>query len=200
MSRFERPRASSAATSTSRSLRPAGRSRRVRGTGGPPRPARHWTASPSSRPARTSRRNSLGGFVGGERGAVRPRLGHGLVGVGGGQDARRGRQRLAGDAAVVAGAVHPLVVLRRQGADAPQRLGTRQDAVRVIGVQADLLPLALRQRALPYPRSRRRRRRGRCRAAGRLGAAQSRPRQPGRSAAPRRPPARPRRRMAEHVR
>ena len=52
----------------------------------------------------------LSRLLGGQRGTVGARLGHGLVGIGGGQDARRGRETLARGGAVIARAVHPLVV------------------------------------------------------------------------------------------
>ena len=54
------------------------------------------TASPSSRPARASRRSSAAAAVGRAGRAVGSRLGHRLVGIGGGEDARRRRRSVAG--------------------------------------------------------------------------------------------------------
>jgi hypothetical protein len=71
-------------------------------------------------PARPRRRLHLPGRLGGiERRPVGPVLGHRLVDVGGGQHPRPGWDLLRGGAAVVAGAVLPLVVHPRR---AGQRL------------------------------------------------------------------------------
>ena len=110
-----RPRASRPTTSTSRSVSPAGRS--TAGPAGRPRPARRRRRRrPAARPRPPGRapRPRLAA----QRRAVRPRLGHRVVGVGGRQQAR-GRLERGGDrAAVVAGAVEPLVV---RGGDRRQR-------------------------------------------------------------------------------
>jgi hypothetical protein len=54
--------------------------------------------------------DGLGGLVWRERPAVRPRLGHRVIGVGGGQQPGGARERRGGRPPVVAGAVEPLVV------------------------------------------------------------------------------------------
>ena len=59
--------------------------------------------------------------VGRARLAVRPRLAHGLVGVGGAQDAGERRDRAAGQASRVAGAVEPLAVLHRDARERSER-------------------------------------------------------------------------------
>jgi hypothetical protein len=73
--------------------------------------------------------------VGRPRVSVRARLQHRVVRVGRREQARGRRQHHAADAAVVARAVHALVVRRRQQADPLQRLGSLEDPLHVVHVQ-----------------------------------------------------------------
>jgi hypothetical protein len=91
------------------------------------------------------------GVLGGQRGPVRPGLDHRVIRVCGGQDPGGGRQGLSCETPVIAGTVHAFVVLRSQRADAPQWLGSGQHPVGVVGMQANLFPLPLRQRTLFSP-------------------------------------------------
>ena len=83
--------------------------------------------------------------------AVGTGLGHRVVGVGRGQQARRRRQHRAADPAVVAGAVHPLVVRRREQADPAQRFGPLEDPLHVVHVQAHALPVGRAERTRLAP-------------------------------------------------
>jgi len=84
-------------------------------------------------------------------GAMRTRLGHGPIGIGRRQHACRGGQHRAADPAVVAGAVHALVMRRRQEPDAPQRFGPVEDALHVVDVHAHALVVAGGQRSGSVP-------------------------------------------------
>ena len=139
------PRASSATTSTSRSVRPAGRSMSRR-LAGPLASSTAATASASNGAAAALRAQPLGGLGRRQRRPVRPRLGHRVEGVGGGEQPRRRRQLGGGRSAVVAGAVQTLVVGAGQRRQRRQQRGAHQHALGVIGVQADLLPLVGSQR------------------------------------------------------
>ena len=75
-----------------RSARPAARSA---GAAARPRSRTAATASASSRPARASSPSAAAASAGGERRAMRPRLGHRVVGVGGGEHPRRRRTSAA---------------------------------------------------------------------------------------------------------
>ena len=139
-------------TSASRSVSPAGRS--IRGARWPAASTTAVTASASSRPAlacspRISRRP-----FGRERRAVRARLGHRVVGVGGREQARGKRKLRAGRAAVVAGAVEALVVRSGNRRERRQELRAREDPLGVVRVEPHLLPLirGQRPRLLPDPR------------------------------------------------
>ena len=72
---------------------------------------------------------------------MRPGLGHGMAGVGGGQDPAGGGDRWPGQAAVVAGPVEALAGKRGNRADAGQRRGVGQDPFGPVGVQAHPLRL-----------------------------------------------------------
>ena len=102
-----KPRASMATTSASRSVSPAGRSRR----GGvcPAASTTAVTASASSRPASRLLGERLRSLLGGSA-AVRPRLGHRVIGVGGGQQPGREAELGAARPAVIARPVEALVM------------------------------------------------------------------------------------------
>ena len=96
-------------TSTSRSVSPAGCSGRTGAaavTGGRQHRLDCVAVEP---PRRASARSCLRGLLGGERRAVRARLGHRVVGVGGSEQAGAMRHRGRGQPPVVAAAVEPLV-------------------------------------------------------------------------------------------
>src|SRR5438067_1132104 len=93
----------------------------------------------------------LRSLLGKKRRTMRSWLSHRPVRIGGGHDAGGGRQRLARAGAVVAGAIYAFVMLGCQGSDPAEWLGASQDPVRVVGMQPDLLPLAVRQRPLLSP-------------------------------------------------
>jgi hypothetical protein len=93
----------------------------------------------------------LGGARGREGGAVRALLDHGVVGVGRGEQARGHRDGGGGEAAVIAGAVEALVRERGDGAHRAEPAQAREDALRVVRVHANALPLGLGERALLVP-------------------------------------------------
>ena len=86
--------------------------------------------------------------------AVGPRLGHRLIGVGRGQDAGRQGELRPRRAAVVAGTVEALVVGSCDRRERRQERRAGEDALGLVGVQPDLLPLirGQRRRLLPDPR------------------------------------------------
>ena len=127
--RFDSPRATSRSTSTSRAVSPAGHVRRRR-TRWPAARSTASTASPSSRPARTSARSWAAALVAVDAGPVRPGLELGPVDVGGGEDPARRGQRIAGEPSRVAGAVEPLVVLRPRSRRAGPARGRRRASAR----------------------------------------------------------------------
>ena len=86
-----------------------------------------------------------------ERFAVRPWLGHRVVGVSGGKQARRWIERRGGSSAVITGAVQSLVVGARDRGERGKKGRARQNALGVIRVQPDPLPFVRRQRAGPIP-------------------------------------------------
>ena len=92
--------------------------------------------------------------LGRKRGAVRPRLGHRVVGVGRGQQSGRQRELGAGRPAVIAGSVEALVVRSRDRGQCREERRARENSLAVVGVQANLLPFIGRQRTglLPDPR------------------------------------------------
>ena len=104
-------RAGPAPRPPARSAPVAGRSER--GTRWPAAARTASTASPSSRPARTSSRSDAGRLRRPQRRPVRPGLPQRVVDVGGGQHPRRPWAAPPAQAVRVAGAVEPLVVLRR---------------------------------------------------------------------------------------
>src|SRR5206468_2575553 len=87
----------------------------------------------------------LRGFLRGEGDAVRSRLDHRVVRVSRGQDTGGERVGRARSCAVVARAIQSFVMLRCQRTKALQWLRTSQHAIRIVRVQADLLPFALRK-------------------------------------------------------
>jgi hypothetical protein len=92
-----------------------------------------------------------GGLLGGAGRPVRPGLGHGLVGVGGGQHPHRHRQVDRAAAPVVAGRVEPFVVSARPPGHRWQRPRAGQDPLGVVRVQPDLFPLGAAQRPRLFP-------------------------------------------------
>ena len=77
-----------------------------------------------------------------ERRPVRPRLTHRRIAVGGGEDARRLIEGRPACAAVVAGAVKPLVVRAGQDPDRSELTRLREGALREVRVQSYSLPLS----------------------------------------------------------
>ena len=89
---------------------------------------------------------------------MRTILDHALIGFRGGEDARLRREPGAADAAMIAGAVEPLMMLADEGAEARQRRRPRQDALAIIGMEPHLLPFRLAERPRLGPDARRDRR------------------------------------------
>ena len=143
------PRASSRRTSTSRSVRPAGRS--MRATGRPLASSTAATRSASKSPARHCSTERRGGAIGRHRLAVGPRLGHRVIGVDGREQTRR--RRLAGRVCptVIAGPVEPLVMRARDRCERRERRRPQQHPLGLVRVQPDLLPVVRRQRPGPVP-------------------------------------------------
>ena len=83
--------------------------------------------------------------------AVRPRLAHRLVGVGGAEQPGRRRDRVPGSAARVARAVQALAVLHRDRAERRQRVGLLQHPLGEVRVHAHPLPLAGAERPALVP-------------------------------------------------
>ena len=136
-------------TSASRSVSPAGRS--IRGTRCPAASSTAVTASGSSRPARPPRPRASAACSGESAARCGLRLGHRVVGVGGGEQARRRRERRGGGSAVVARAVETLVVEAGDRRERGQERGAGEDALGVVGVQPDPLPVVRRERARLLP-------------------------------------------------
>ena len=84
-----------------------------------------------------------------------PRFAHRLVGVGCGQHPAQPTQHRTRQPAVVARTVQPLMVGAGNRGEIAQRRGRCGDPFRVVGVQADPLPLIGRQltRLLPHRRA-----------------------------------------------
>ena len=82
-----------------------------------------------------------GGLAGGPGGPVWPWLEHGLVTVGGCQDAGRRWDGVAGQSGRVAGPVKTLALLAGQGRYWCQRRGLAQHALRELRGEADAFPL-----------------------------------------------------------
>ena len=125
-----------------RSLRARGARRRRA-----PRRRRPGRAVPRS----ASRRSSASAAGGVERRPVRPRLAHRAVAVGGGEDAGRLVERRPAGAAVVAGAVEPLVVGAGQEPDRGERRRLGERALGEVRVQPHALPFAEPERARLLP-------------------------------------------------
>ena len=87
------------------------------------------------------------GLLGRARWAVGARLAHRLVGVGGGEDPRRARDRRAGEPARIAGAVEPLAVGDRDRGERRERVGLVEHPFGQVRVDAHALPLAGAERA-----------------------------------------------------
>jgi hypothetical protein len=134
-------------TSASRSVSPAGRS--IRGTCWPAASRTAVTASASSRPARASPVRVSAA----RSGRNASRFGHGVIGVGGGEQACRRSERRGGSSAVVAGAVTSLVMGSSDRSEHGEAGRAGEHTLRVIRVQPDSLPFVRRQRPgfLPDP-------------------------------------------------
>ncbi len=88
---------------------------------------------------------------------MRPRLDLVLVGLGGGENFSLRRKRRGARAAMIAGAVGPLVVCAHDRAEPRERRRARQHALAVIGMQAHLLPVAVTEGGGLQPDARRHR-------------------------------------------
>jgi hypothetical protein len=130
--------------------------------GQPRRPLHSWDALPGGlqhsgdgvgvQPSGTDLpAEGLSGLCGRERRPVGPRLGHGVVGVGGGEQARRLREIRGGGSAVVARAIQPLVVEAGHGYQCGQERRAGEDALGVVGVQPDPFPVVRRERRRLLP-------------------------------------------------
>ena len=91
------------------------------------------------------------GLLGGARIAVRPRLGHRVIGVGRREYPPRRRERVAGQPARIAGAVEPLVVLDRDRAQRGQRLRRGEHPLGQVGMQAHPFELGRGERPALVP-------------------------------------------------
>ena len=145
------PRAIRRSTSTSRSVRPAGSGhrRRAAGLAGG---GEHGVDLDPSEAAGVDLVEQLRRRVRrGERRAVGPVLGHGVVGVGGGQQPSAEVELVSRRAAVVAGAVGALVVAGGDVGERGQQRAAAQDPLAQVGVQADPFPLLGAERAGTIP-------------------------------------------------
>ena len=86
-----------------------------------------------------------------ERRPVRTLLRHRVVGVGRRQQPGRDAELIAGEAAVVAGAVRPFVVPGRDGGERGQHRAAMQDPFGEVRVQPNPLPLFGAERTGPIP-------------------------------------------------
>ena len=112
----------------------------------------------------------LGGGLRCEGRPVGPVLGHGLICIGGSEQAGAGRDHRRRRLAMVAGAVLALMMHAGQGCQGSERRRARQDPLGMVGVEPHLLPLSFGQRAWLCPRYRSEHRSDRDRATGPPGA------------------------------
>src|SRR4051795_11142101 len=82
---------------------------------------------------------------------MRPWLGHGVIGIGCGEQPRLAAERACADAAVVAASIDALVVIAAHSRRDTECRHARNDPLGVVRMQPDGLPFRPRQRPGPLP-------------------------------------------------